>query len=99
MDEHKLSIRTSSAVTPLTVVSTGTSTSGLDFRFKNSHQSAPLTESGNAIESAIYQHLQAMRALGRTSVTVPEIASALGLDAALVGRHMESLRDRGLIRR
>jgi hypothetical protein len=61
--------------------------------------SAPVTErkvDGKKIESAVYAHIQAVRALGRTTINTTEVARALGLSLADVERTLSALRRRGV---
>lgn len=48
------------------------------------------------IESAVFAHIQAMRALGRTRVNVTEIATALGLYERQVEATLSALRNKGV---
>lgn len=48
------------------------------------------------IESAVYSHIRAMRALGRTKVETAEIAKSLGLSVSAVNRTLETLRKKGV---
>jgi hypothetical protein len=48
------------------------------------------------IENAVYAHIRAVRALGRTQINTDEIAKALGLTVAEVNNTIASLRARGV---
>jgi hypothetical protein len=48
------------------------------------------------IESAVYAHIQAMRALGITRTDTSEIARALGLDTAAVEKSIPALTQKGV---
>ena len=48
------------------------------------------------IESAVYAHIQAVRALGRTKVNTVEIAKSLGLSLAVVDKTLKSLKEKGV---
>jgi hypothetical protein len=48
------------------------------------------------IESAVYSHIQAMRALGRTKINTVEISRALGLSLAAVDNTLQSLKKKGV---
>lgn len=97
MDQRKLNTDVSPSMPPLVVLSTGTNTSASHLVITDVAPRRKEIAPGKAIEDAIYSHLQAVRALGRTQVTVDEVASALQLDPAVVQVHMQALRDRGVI--
>jgi hypothetical protein len=48
------------------------------------------------IESAVYSHIQAVRALGKTKITPEEIAAALGLSISDVRGTIEALKTKGV---
>jgi hypothetical protein len=48
------------------------------------------------LESAIYAHIQAVRALGRMTVNTVEISKALGLSLADVDRIVKLLKEKGV---
>lgn len=50
----------------------------------------------STVESAVFAHIQAMRALGRDSLNTAEIARALGLTQAQVLLAARRLRDKGV---
>ena len=50
----------------------------------------------DAIRNAVYAHLQAIRALGKTAVSPSEVASALDLPYAIVKSALEALTDKGV---
>jgi hypothetical protein len=52
--------------------------------------------SNKDIESAVYSHIQAVRALGRTQVNTAEIAAALRLRAEVVLRTIHALEGKGV---
>ena len=47
-------------------------------------------------ENAIYSHIRAIRALGRTEINTNEIASSLSLPVSKVNRAVSSLRKKGV---
>ena len=49
-----------------------------------------------AIENAVYGHIRAIRALGRTQVTVSEIAAALSIPQTAVVQALGALRAKGV---
>jgi len=49
-----------------------------------------------AIEGAVYSHIRAVRALGRTNINTTEIADALSLDLDEVNRAVARLRKKGV---
>lgn len=48
------------------------------------------------IEKAVYSHIRAIRTLGRTSVTVTEIAAALGISVSDAERALMALESKGV---
>jgi DNA-binding IclR family transcriptional regulator len=48
------------------------------------------------IESAIYAHIQAVRALGKTKIAPEEIARALDLPVSAVERSLSALNSKGV---
>lgn len=48
------------------------------------------------IENAVYSHIQAIRALGRTRTDTSEIARALGLTQSVVEKTISSLTKKGV---
>jgi hypothetical protein len=58
--------------------------------------SKPSRTRSSDLESAVYAHIQALRALGKTTVTPEEIARALGLPVTKVERALPSLNNRGV---
>lgn len=48
------------------------------------------------IEDAVYTYIQAVRALGRTTINTSEIASALGIDRRKVEAAAAALKDKGV---
>jgi hypothetical protein len=48
------------------------------------------------IENAVYAHIQAVRALGKTKITPEEIAAALGLSVSEVQGTISALRNKGV---
>jgi hypothetical protein len=48
------------------------------------------------IENAIYAHIRAIRALGRTAINTRELASALSLSIGEVNRAISSLKKKGV---
>ncbi len=69
--------------------------------FPNS-QAVPETKSRHAssgngkIERAVYAHIRAVRALGRTRINTSEIADALSLKVSEVHRAVERLKNKGV---
>jgi DNA-binding MarR family transcriptional regulator len=53
-------------------------------------------KSAKSIESAVYAHIQAVRALGKTHINTAEIAEALGLPLSAVARTITALRQKGV---
>src|SRR3990167_4624167 len=48
------------------------------------------------MEKAVYAHIRAIRALGRTSVNTVEIAEALGVQTARVSEAIKNLESKGV---
>jgi len=48
------------------------------------------------LEGAVYNYIRAIRALGRTQVTVSEIANALGISDEQVGSTLSALESKGI---
>lgn len=48
------------------------------------------------VENAIYSHIQAIRALGRTDINTTEIADALSLPVYIVNEAISSLERKGV---
>jgi hypothetical protein len=48
------------------------------------------------IKSAVYAHIQAVRALGRTTINTVEISKALGLPLADIDRTVKLLKEKGV---
>jgi len=48
------------------------------------------------IENAVYGHIRAIRALGRTRIDTSEIANALGISISQVHKTLESLKKKGV---
>lgn len=57
---------------------------------------ADLNQDAHKIEDAVYAHIQAMRALGRTRVNTAQIARALGLKTQVVDRAVSGLESKGV---
>jgi hypothetical protein len=49
-----------------------------------------------ALENAVYGHIRAVRALGRTQISASEIAAALGLSVSAVMKALAGLRKKGV---
>lgn len=52
--------------------------------------------SNKSIENAVYAHLQAMRALGHTTVNTGDVARALGLSQSTVEKTIAGLASKGV---
>jgi hypothetical protein len=74
--------------------STGTSSSVMTTTAGASRDAA--VPSNKDIESAVYAHIQAVRALGRTHINPTEIAAALGLSERQVLSTLSALRSKGV---
>lgn len=52
--------------------------------------------SAKKFESAVFSHIQAVRALGRTNINTTEIANALKLSQSIVDRTIDALKKKGV---
>jgi DNA invertase Pin-like site-specific DNA recombinase len=55
------------------------------------------TDAGRDIETAVYNQVRAMRALGKTEVSTADVAKALGISTALVRRAAAKLKSKGVV--
>lgn len=62
------------------------------------HHVAPVTPDKNAenVQNAVYGHIRAVRALGRTEILPSEIATALGLTTVQVMEALTALQGKGV---
>ena len=81
---HRVEVTSSSSSTSASTVVM--STSGV------THHSAPL----KPLENAVYGHIQAVRALGRTEITASEIAAALSVPVLDVINALAALTSKGV---
>jgi hypothetical protein len=58
--------------------------------------SPPTAPSTRALENAVYGHIRAIRALGRTKISASEIATALSLPIRDVIKALNALRSKGV---
>ncbi len=54
------------------------------------------SRSGERVQNAVYAHIRAIRALGRTQINTAEVADALLLSVAEVNRAISSLEKKGV---
>jgi hypothetical protein len=85
-------------VIPKASVTTSTLSSGSLMAFLNLTERTPLAPKAKKIdvESAVYAHIQAVRALGKTRIAPEEIAKALGLPLSAVESALKSLTGKGV---
>jgi len=57
---------------------------------------APTSRTTKNVENAVYSHIRAVRALGRTTINSVEIAEALNLPLSEVQRALENLGNKGV---
>ena len=89
--------RGSSAVSKILNIPTGTTSSTSAATVIVTPSAGPaLPREDKKIENAIYAHIRALRALGRTQINSAEIAEALGLNLNTVHRAIRSLTKRGV---
>lgn len=77
------------------VTSTTSSTSATTTIIQSRVSPAPRMETSE-IDNAVYAHMQAIRALGRTQVSSQEVARALGLPEAQVAAAAVRLKSKGI---
>jgi ribosomal protein L20A (L18A) len=90
------SVSSSSLTVPATSAGGATASTNswkLDAAFFESAQAA---FEQKAVEDAVYAHLRAVRRLGRMSVTIAEVASALGLTPEVVSAAVDKLGAKGV---
>lgn len=83
-----------SASAGYTFMTPNSSTSAASFTFVAQDLAAPPTV--QATTDAVYGYLQAVRALDRIDISVPEIASALSITRPAVIKALEALREKGV---
>ena len=95
-------IRSTSSSTGLTELSTDTSTTAsTSFSFTSKIDPVDtviVNPVDTAIVNAVYTHIQAVRALGRDTIDIAEIARALRLSQRVVDQAVARLKDRGVRR-
>jgi hypothetical protein len=78
-------------------VSTTTTAGSVTFTISGPAYAAPARAvTPKQIENAVYAHIQAVRALGRTQIAPEEIARALGLSLSEVQGTIAALRQKGV---
>jgi predicted Rossmann fold nucleotide-binding protein DprA/Smf involved in DNA uptake len=81
----------------LTIPSSATATTGTVTLSMSIPGQAPKRRvESKRIESAVYAHIQAVRALGRTQIEPQEIARALGLSVQQVQSTVQALKQKGV---
>jgi hypothetical protein len=73
---------------------TGTNTSFGIFSAEPFRASKPTKKED--VGAAVYAHIRAMRALGRTTVNTAEVAKALSLDVGVVDRAVAEMTSKGV---
>ena len=63
---------------------------------RRKRMAAPDRPSSKDVEAAVYGHIRAMRALGRTKLNTDEIAAALGLSVNQVNQTLGALKKKGV---
>ncbi len=94
MTQTPLTIAGSGSSKKVRISTGGTSSSDLQFVRDTGHRHP--TRSKNDIEGAVFAYIQAVRALGQTSVNSVDIARALNLPLGEVEKAMKGLRGKGV---
>jgi hypothetical protein len=76
--------------------STGTVTLTVSVKGSAAQLTASNPVKSKNVESAVYAHIQAVRALGRTQIEPQEIARALGLSVSQVQGTIAALKSKGV---
>ena len=80
-----------------TLMPTTASTGAVTLTVSVRKSATPLaSHSSKNVESAVYAHIQAVRALGRTHIEPQEIARALGLSVSQVQGTIAALKSKGV---
>jgi biotin operon repressor len=83
--------------TKVTVITTSIPSGGVTYTYNGPSQRHSAYSFNSAdVESAVYSHIQAIRALGVTRVDSTQIAKALGLPKRIVDKVIPSLLDKGV---
>ena len=77
------------------IIVTGTSTQS-DYAIEIPAGKRDTNQPANKVQSAVYSHIRALRALGKTSVNTAEIAEALNISQKAVIRAVRELSDKGV---
>jgi predicted Rossmann fold nucleotide-binding protein DprA/Smf involved in DNA uptake len=93
---NKVAKATTGTVTIPASTSTTTATGTISLSLPSSGRVAGRRVETKKIESAVYAHIQALRALGRTQVEPQEIARALGLSVSQVQNTIAALKSKGV---
>lgn len=72
------------------------STAGGQFQVSGTFRTRGKRRAKGAVENAVFAHLQAIRALGRTTLNTAEVAAALSIPVADVNKAVLSLSKKGV---
>ena len=90
----------SSSTSPSTAVTTSTANATTtEIVFSGKAPRLTLSATGHSlsdIEAAVYAHIKALRALGRTTINTEEIATALSIPVASVNGVIAKLKEKGV---
>jgi hypothetical protein len=88
--------RSTASTDGATSVTRDVSTSGSGIRYSSQDRRSSNAGQNVDIESAVYAHIQAIRALGVTRTNSLRIANALGIPQRVVERTISSLTNKGV---
>ena len=94
MMQTSLTTGASGSSEQVSILLSGTSSS--DSQFVRDTGYRPPTRSNKDIEGAVYAYIQAVRALGQTSVNSVDISHALSLSLGEVEQALQGLRGKGV---
>jgi hypothetical protein len=77
-------------------VTATTTFGGVGYGIDQPIRTVGLGTSSRDVENAVYSHIRAVRALGRTKINSLEIAKALQLSLPMVQQALEKLADKGV---
>ena len=76
---------------------TSATVTGNQFPVKTTRENSSATSAvESAIEAAVYAHIRAIRALGRTKINTAEIARALDIGIKDVERALDNMKEKGV---
>jgi hypothetical protein len=88
-------MKSSTSTSSRWILSTESTTPG-QFVVSDIHHVRRSVRANKSVQNAVYAYIRAVRALGRTKITTPEVADALSLTLAEVNGALSSLKKRGV---